>query len=239
MMKLPILNFNNIYFIQEGIKIVISAKEVNNRHLVIQKALEKDYSPKQIKDAIALWDNAFYQSPLFVSKIPVFIANLSRTLNLSSNEQLRLIKKLIGEYHALNKPKQKITPKKQKKAPSLSPEYIIFNSFLKGVVFYIKQEKTQDLSDLQSILLEELPQIKAKKEVNQQYISWCESITKEKLFIIHHNMNPEYMAEFIDFLYEEFCHLLGAKYTDHLFSNIMKKCNKLPAAQYFSPYKLF
>lgn len=123
------------------------------------------------------------------------------------------------------------------KQEPMTDDYVIFNAMLSEMIAYLQQHHSEDIALLKQYLLEDIYQCSFKAKTYQALLLWCQHIDQDSL-VLHEKVNKRQMAEFMDFLYEELCDVLGAKQTDLLFSSIVNHCEQLPAAKRFSPHDL-
>ncbi len=243
---------------------MITQEEAIKRHQAIEHAFANTLSSEQVQQAITLWDKAFYDSPLFVSKIPLFINKLKDEISIDPNEQFKLANSLARSFTilkniplkerpngvdktlatesnipTLQQKKERIRKKEKQQQETMTDDYIIFNAVLHEVISYLNQHYLDCLLPFRDALIKGLPQLKFKSQAHEKVIECCLSMDKPVLIMICKDLSQGQMAEFVDFIYEELCALLGAEATDSLFSSVMKNCDKLPEARRFSPHQLF
>ena len=216
---------------------MLANQEILKRRQVIQYAFADELSAEQIQQAIALWEELFYDSPTFISKIFQFTNKLEDKLNLTPSKRLKLMTNLVSSFNLL-KDSVIIDPQDiEAEAEPMSDDCIIFNALLSEATTYLQQHHSEDIVLLKQYLLEDIYQLSFKAKVYQALLLWCQHIDQNSV-VIREEVNKRQMAEFIDFLYEELCDVLGAKQTDLLFSSIVSQCEQLPAAKRFSPHDL-
>ena len=215
---------------------LLSNEEIVKRRQIIQHAFADEFSPQQIKQAIALWDDVFHDSPTFISKIFQFVSQLSHKFGLPSRDRFKLMKCLMNSFNLLKytdiiEPQSIITQ-------AMTDDYVIFNAVLSETIAYLKQQFIEELPIFKQYLLEEIPNLSLAPQAQKALLTWCQLIDNEEILVIRENFNQQQMTDVIDLLYEELCGLFGAKQTDLLFSTVVDNCEKYPEAKHFSPHEL-
>lgn len=233
--------------------------EAEQRKQAIKHAFSDTLSHEQVRQAINLWNESFYDSPLFVSKIPLFVNQLKEFIPLNSGDQFKLANNLARSFTMLkNELKQKNnsvqnTTSKVEFSKSFIPKlethhdehlamedkYIIFNAILQETIHYILQNLPNKMSHFKKSILQGLTQLNLPSQSYQELKACCQSLDNTKVIMIREHFSQDQMITFIDFIYEELCDLFGAEQADSIFSMIIKKCDNLPAAKKFSPHLLF
>ncbi len=214
---------------------MLANEEIIKRRQVIQHAFADELSPQQVQQAIILWEELFYDNPTFIAKIFQFTNKLSDELNLTQSKRLKLMTNLVSSFNLL-KDSVIIVPQDIEAEP-MTDDYVIFNAMLSETITYLQQHHSEDIALLKQYLLEDIYQLSFKSKTYQALLLWCQHIDQESL-VLREEVNKRQMAEFMDFLYEELCDVLGAKQTDLLFSVVVSHCERRPEAKRFSPHDL-
>ena len=216
----------------------ISELEASRRRRLINHSLKGVLSEQEVLQAIDIWEKNFYNSPVF--RIPSFIAKAQNGLNLTDETKRVLIKNLNSNLSsplaALGPdPLQKQAQVATKNDQPLAGEYVVFNSLLLTLINSLDPSGIQSLQDY---LINSLPN-NSSSIVNQTLTDWGKSINTDQVMEITSGLNPTYMSEILDILYNFFCEILGPMSADRFFAEAIRGAENLPEARGFPPKQLF